>query len=245
VGALRFASPFHSAPVSRFDRVRHSELSHSVGHWGERILHRRPAIFNQRENPVLKPTEGRLKSGRESRPLRAATAVDGPAGTPTETANSPANVGFGRVTPHPSADERWIWTALHPCLRCAGSPGDGLPPIRREPRRDRTVRFDRLRESRVEKPCGDDSLADGSARDSATRRSRPRVGTRPADAGRNGLETEPDDRVPRCGRESPPVTAGEDVTYGRLPLRERSAYCLKYVVPARTGDRFAPSSTGG
>jgi len=45
----------------------------------------------------------------------------------------------------------------------------------------------------------DDTLSDGSARDSATRRSRPRVETRPIDAGRASLETEPDDRVPRCG----------------------------------------------
>jgi len=59
----------------------------------------------------------------------------------------------------------------------------------------------------------DDTLSDGSARDSATRRSRPRVETRPIDAGRASLETEPDDRVPRCGREAPPFTAGEDVTY--------------------------------
>jgi hypothetical protein len=58
----------------------------------------------------------------------------------------------------------------------------------------------------------DDTLSDGSARDSATRRSRPRVETRPIDAGRASLETEPDDRVPRCGREAPPFTAGEDVT---------------------------------
>ncbi|WP_242437214.1 hypothetical protein [Halorubrum lacusprofundi] len=61
----------------------------------------------------------------------------------------------------------------------------------------------------------DDTLSDGSARDSATRRSRPRVETRPIDAGRASLETEPDDRVPRCGREAPPFTAGEDVTVRR------------------------------
>ncbi|ACM57553.1 hypothetical protein Hlac_1975 [Halorubrum lacusprofundi ATCC 49239] len=105
-----------------------------------------------------------------------------------------------------------MWAALHPCLRRAGSPVDGLWPTRCEPCRHRTARFDRLGESGRLKIDRDDTLSDGSARDSATRRSRPRVETRPIDAGRASLETEPDDRVPRCGREAPPFTAGEDVT---------------------------------
>jgi len=91
-----------------------------------------------------------------------------------------------------------MWAALHPCLRRAGSPVDGLWPTRCEPCRHRTARFDRLESGRL-KIDRDDTLSDGSARDSATRRSRPRVETRPIDAGRASLETEPDDRVPRCG----------------------------------------------
>ena len=109
-----------------------------------------------------------------------------------------------------------MWAALHPCLRRAGSPVDGLWPTRCEPCRHRTARFDRLGESGRLKIDRDDTLSDGSARDSATRRSRPRVETRPIDSGRASLETEPDDRVPRCGREAPPFTAGEDVTLGGL-----------------------------
>ncbi len=56
-------------------------------------------------------------------------------------------------------------------------------------RTDRAVRHDRLGERRPEKPGVDDSLADGSARDSATGRSRARDETRPTDLGRNGPET--------------------------------------------------------
>jgi len=87
-----------------------------------------------------------------------------------------------------------------------GKPVDGLWPTRCEPCRHRTARFDRLGESGRLKIDRDDTLSDGSARDSATRRSRPRVETRPIDAGRASLETEPDDRVPRCG--SPAVYGG-------------------------------------
>jgi len=151
------------------------------------------SIFNQRENPAV-------HGGRESRPFRDATAASGTAGTPPKTAKSSANVCFDRVTPHPIANERGMWAALHPCLRRAGSPVDGLWPTRCEPCRHRTARFDRLGESGRLKIDRDDTLSDGSARDSATRRSRPRVETRPIDAGRASLETEPDDRVPRCGR---------------------------------------------
>nr|AQM75312.1 hypothetical protein [Halorubrum lacusprofundi] len=97
-------------------------------------------IFNQRENPAV-------HGGRESRPFRDATAVSGTAGTPTETVKSSANVCFDRVTPHPIANERGMWAALHPCLRRAGSPVDGLWPTRCEPCRHRTARFDRLGES--------------------------------------------------------------------------------------------------
>jgi len=100
-------------------------------------------IFNQRENPAV-------HGGRESRPFRDATAASGTAGTPTETAKSSANVCFDRVTPHPIANERGMWAALHPCLRRAGSPVDGLWPTRCEPCRHRTARFDRLGERSVE-----------------------------------------------------------------------------------------------
>jgi len=51
-------------------------------------------------------------------------------------------------------------------------------------RTDRAVRHDRLRERPPEKPGVDDSLAGGSARDSATGRSRARDETRPTDLGR-------------------------------------------------------------
>jgi hypothetical protein len=188
------------------------------------------SIFNQRENPAV-------HGGRESRPFRDATAASGTAGTPTETAKSSANVCFDRVTPHPIANERGMWAALHPCLRRAGSPVDGLWPTRCEPCRHRTARFDRLGESGRLKIDRDDTLSDGSARDSATRRSRPRVETRPIDAGRASLETEPDDRVPRCGREAPPFTAGEDVTPG-FSLFLELLYLL-YVF--KRGPFFAPS----
>ena len=69
------------------------------------------------------------------------------------------------------------------------------------------VRHDRLGESRVEKPRGNDSLADGSARDSATGRSRARVETRPADLGRVGLETDRHRAGFSLWREAAPFTA--------------------------------------
>jgi hypothetical protein len=62
-------------------------------------------------------------------------------------------------------------------------------------------------ENRIEKPRGDDSVADGSPRDRATGRSRARVETHPADLGRGSPET---DRqlagFPLC-REAAPFTA--------------------------------------
>jgi hypothetical protein len=51
-------------------------------------------------------------------------------------------------------------------------------------------RHDRSRESRGEKPRGDDSVADGSPRDRATGRSRARVEPRPADLGRASPTTD-------------------------------------------------------
>ena len=71
-----------------------------------------------------------------------------------------------------------------------------------------TVRFDRLGESRVEKPRGDDSLADGSTRGGATGRSRPRDETRPADAGRDGPETDRKQSGFPLLREAPSFTTG-------------------------------------
>jgi len=71
-------------------------------------------------------------------------------------------------------------------------------------RTDRAVRHDRLRERRPEKPGVDDSLAGGSARDSATGRSRARDETRPTDLGREGPETcSVTGRVSSCGEASP------------------------------------------
>ena len=79
-------------------------------------------------------------------------------------------------------------------------------------RTDRAVRHDRLRERRPEKPGVDDSLAGGSARDSATGRSRARDETRPTDLGREGPETcSVTGRVSSCGG-SLAVYGEEDVT---------------------------------
>jgi len=69
-----------------------------------------------------------------------------------------------------------------------------------------------LRERRPEKPGVDDSLAGGSARDSATGRSRARDETRPTDLGREGPETcSVTGRVSSCGG-SLAVYGEEDVT---------------------------------
>jgi len=120
-----------------------------------------------------------------------------------------------------------MWAALHPCLRRAGSPVDGLWPTRCEPCRHRTARFDRLGESGRLKIDRDDTLSDGSARDSATRRSRPRVETRPIDAGRASLETEPDDRVPRCGRK-PAVYGGRGCHRVTVSLEDEAGNTERY-----------------
>jgi len=71
-----------------------------------------------------------------------------------------------------------------------------------------TARFDRSGESHVEKPRGDDSLADGSTRGGATGCSRPRDETRPADAGRDGPETEPGQPGSLLWKGSPTVYGG-------------------------------------
>ena len=106
-----------------------------------------------------------------------------------------------------------------PPMRCSASPVDGLRPTRcdrsgAERSRDGTARFDRLGESHVEKPRDDDTLADGSTCGGAIGRSRPRDPPTPG-------ETEPNrsDRVPCCGREAPPFTAGEDVTRIQSQIR--------------------------
>ena len=71
-------------------------------------------------------------------------------------------------------------------VRQHGNPASGSGKCDRT---DRAARHDRLGESHPEKPSGDDSLADGSARDSATGRSRARDEPRPTDLGREGPET--------------------------------------------------------
>lgn len=70
---------------------------------------------------------------------------------------------------------------------------------------------DALGESRPVKPDGDDTLGDGSARDSATGHPRSEGGTLPFEAVGEGPETEPACRVPTVW-EAPSFTAGEDVT---------------------------------
>jgi len=96
-------------------------------------------------------------------------------------------------------------------VRQHGNPAHGSGKCDRT---DRAVRHDRLGERRPEKPGVDDSLADGSARDSATGRSRARDETRPTDLGREGPETcSATGRGSSCGG-SPVVYDGEDVTSG-------------------------------
>ena len=96
-------------------------------------------------------------------------------------------------------------------------------------RTDRAVRHDRLRERRPEKPGVDDSLAGGSARDSATGRSRARDETRPTDLGREGPETcSVTGRVSSCGG-SLAVYGEEDVTGEPRVVREAR-------VPAASAD---------
>jgi len=112
-----------------------------------------------------------------------------------------------------------MWAALHPCLRRAGSPVDGLWPTRCEPCRHRTARFDRLGESGRLKIDRDDTLSDGSARDSARVKTLPAEGRNPPHRrqGRASLETEPDDRVPRCGGK--PAVYGGRGCHDREPIR--------------------------
>ena len=141
-------------------------------------------------------TDDYLDSARESRPepagrragMNRVSSVSQPpsmAGTkPTRPPHTLSNV-FVRVSPHLS---RLVTRGCRPhstnvCgalrARSKGVTGAGTG----------TARFDRLGESRIEKPCGDDSLVDGSTRGGATGRSRPRDETRPTDAGRDGPET--------------------------------------------------------
>jgi hypothetical protein len=90
------------------------------------------------------------------------------------------------------------------------------------------ARFDRLGESRVEKPRGDDSLADGSTRGGATGRSRPRDETRPADAGRDGPETDRKQSGFPLSREPPSFTTG------RTSRRVQRTLVLSKWVPVRS-----------
>jgi hypothetical protein len=71
---------------------------------------------------------------------------------------------------------------------------------------------DALGESRPVKPDDDDTLGDGSARDSTTGHSEARQGSCRPSLGPRGPETEPaTGRVPTVW-EAPPFSAGEDVT---------------------------------
>jgi hypothetical protein len=105
-----------------------------------------------------------------------------------------------------SADPRWLATAG---VGSSTTHGDGAPRAQSKGVTGAgmgAVRHDCLGESRVEKPRGDDSLADRSPRDRATGRSRAKVETRPADLGR--VSPEPDRHragFPLC-REPAPFT---------------------------------------
>jgi hypothetical protein len=134
----------------------------------------------------------------------AQTTGHGRSGTPTFSITRAIRVHTGSV------DSRWLATAG---VGSSTTHGDGAPRARSKGVTGAgtgAARHDRLGESRVEKPRGDDSLADGSPRDRATGRSRARVETRPADLGRVSPET---DRhragFPLC-REA--VYRAEDVT---------------------------------
>ena len=70
---------------------------------------------------------------------------------------------------------------------------------------------DTLGESRLVKPDGDDTLGDGSARDSTAGHPRSEGETLPFEAVREGPETEPACRVPTVW-EAPSFRSGEDVT---------------------------------
>jgi hypothetical protein len=129
------------------------------------------------------------------------TTGDCRTGTPTLSIVCANNLHTG------SADSRWlVATGVGPST----THGDGAPRARSKGVTGAgtgAVRHDRLGESRVEKPRGDDSLADGTPRDRATGRSRARVETRPADFGRVSPETDRQQAgFPLC-REAPPFTA--------------------------------------
>jgi len=134
------------------------------------------------------------------------TTGDCRAGTPTFSIDRADRSHTG------SADSRRVPTAgvgphsTHVCgareARVMGCPREGVNRAGTG-----AVRHDRHGESRVEKPRGDDSVADGSLRDRATGRSRVRVETRPADLGRTSPETDRQPAgFPLC-REAAPFTA--------------------------------------
>lgn len=84
---------------------------------------------------------------------------------------------------------------------------------------------DRLGESRPVKPDGDDTLADGSARDSTTGHSGPSQGPCRSRLGTQRPETSPaSGRVP-VEQEAPSFTAGEDVTTACHRTTEEPVYC--------------------
>ncbi len=96
-------------------------------------------------------------------------------------------------------------------VRQHGNPAHGSGTCDRT---DHAVRHDRLGESQPEKPDGDDSLADGSARDSATGRSRARDEPRPA-----------------------PSTSGETVLN---PARQQAGFPRAGEAPSFTTGRMSP-----
>lgn len=137
-----------------------------------------------------------------------------------------------------SSDSRWLATAgvglysIHVCgAREAWSHG-----VNRAGRY--AARHNHLRESHVEKPRGDDSLADGSSHDRNTGRFQSRVEIRPADAGRARPETDRKQAGSLLCGEALPFTAG------RLSRRTLVSPC-RVIVPRYLDSCIAITHTEG
>jgi len=137
-----------------------------------------PAV--EQDSTMLTPSPAVLKREKKRTPSIVAECPTARSGTlrTASTGKLPAE-GCGPHSAHVCGVPR---------ARSRGVTGAGIE----------TTRLDRLGESPVEKPRGDDSLADGSIHGGTTGHSRPRVVTRPADAGRDGPEPEPERPGSHC-----------------------------------------------
>jgi len=163
------------------------------------ILDGQTLSSNSERIPAFRPGVNRVSSGRQ-------TSGCGRPGAPTFSIASADSSHTGSADSRRLAAEGVGPHSTHVCgalrARAMGCPREGVTKAGTG-----AARHDRLGESRVEKPRGDDSLADGSPRDRATGRSRARVETRPADLGRVSPETDPEQAGFPLWREAAPFTA--------------------------------------